>query len=345
MSPDATSLVACLSARVDAVLHDCLSGHHAVALAPYPHHANTGDSAIWWGTVTALRRAGVRVAYACDHRTFDPRALQRAVPEGPFLIAGGGNFGDVYPDEAGLRDRILREVCDRPVIQLSQSLWFRDERAAAHLGRLCRDHPSFRLLVRDTRSRDLAARLLGLPARLCPDMAFALGVLSSWRRAPCIDVLTLIRADGESAAGPTRRTLPADLAAQTADWPMRWPAATRGWPLRLQWSWVRNQALRRVPGLGPESLRRLTSGPWDAIARARTIAGCRFLSRGRVLVTDRLHGHILAVLAGQPHVVLDTANGKLRAFYDTWTRRSGAVWANGADQAWHGAAELIREGA
>jgi pyruvyl transferase EpsO len=81
------------------------------------------------------------------------------------------------------------------------------------------------------------------------------------------------------------------------------------------------------------------------MARARTIAGCWLLSRGRVLVTDRLHGHILAVLAGQPHVVFDTANGKLRAFYDTWTRRSGAAWADSAEQAWRRAAELSRQGA
>ena len=330
-----------LSGRIDAVLRRHLGGAPAVALAMYPHHANVGDSAIWWGSTRALRRAGARMAYVCDHRTFDPRALRRALPEGPLLLLGGGNFGDVYRDERDLRERILREVRDRPVIQLPQSLWFRDPREADRLAALCADHPSFHLMVRDTRSRDFAARRLGLRATLCPDMAFALGDLSASRAAAETDVLVLARSDPESRGGEMRWTTDAGRRRERADWPMRWPEATRGWPRGLRLSWVRNQALRRLPGLGPEWLRRLTAAPWDDFAQERTLAGCRWLSRGRVLVTDRLHGHILAVLCGQPHVVFDTVNGKIRAFYETWTRRSGGRWADTADEAMEKAEALL----
>nr|KAG5697702.1 hypothetical protein BaRGS_000587 [Batillaria attramentaria] len=48
--------------------------------------------------------------------------------------------------------------------------------------------------------------------------------------------------------------------------------------------------------------------------------GLLFLQRGRVVVTDRLHGHILCVLLNIPHVLLDNADNKLSSYYNTWTR-------------------------
>ena len=46
--------------------------------------------------------------------------------------------------------------------------------------------------------------------------------------------------------------------------------------------------------------------------------GLEILGRGRGVVTDRLHGHILSSLMGIPHVALDNSYGKLSAFMDTW---------------------------
>ena len=48
--------------------------------------------------------------------------------------------------------------------------------------------------------------------------------------------------------------------------------------------------------------------------------GLQLLQRGRVLVTDRLHGHILSTLLGVPHVLLDNQDQKLSSFHNTWTR-------------------------
>ncbi|KAK7091508.1 hypothetical protein V1264_009178 [Littorina saxatilis] len=48
--------------------------------------------------------------------------------------------------------------------------------------------------------------------------------------------------------------------------------------------------------------------------------GLAILQQGRVLVTDRLHGHILSVLLDIPHVLLDNCHQKLSSFHNTWTR-------------------------
>jgi pyruvyl transferase EpsO len=57
--------------------------------------------------------------------------------------------------------------------------------------------------------------------------------------------------------------------------------------------------------------------------------GCALLARGRVVVTDRLHGHILSMLQDIPHVVVDNSYGKLRSTFETWTHESAtAHWAD-----------------
>jgi pyruvyl transferase EpsO len=64
---------------------------------------------------------------------------------------------------------------------------------------------------------------------------------------------------------------------------------------------------------------RARSHAWERLARQRFDRGCELLASARRVVTDRLHGHILSVLLGIPHLLLDSRTGKVRGFYDTWT--------------------------
>ncbi|TIY00977.1 MAG: exopolysaccharide biosynthesis protein, partial [Mesorhizobium sp.] len=52
----------------------------------------------------------------------------------------------------------------------------------------------------------------------------------------------------------------------------------------------------------------------DAAAHNRFRRGIRQISRGRAIVTDRLHVHICSLLIGRPHAVLDNSYGKIRRF-------------------------------
>ncbi|OZA07208.1 MAG: hypothetical protein B7X97_09700, partial [Methylotenera sp. 17-45-7] len=45
------------------------------------------------------------------------------------------------------------------------------------------------------------------------------------------------------------------------------------------------------------------------------------LQEAQVVITDRLHVHILSILIGKPHVIVDNNYGKLKHFYETWTHR------------------------
>lgn len=255
------------------------------ALVDFPDHANVGDSAIWLGEVALLReRTGHDPAYVSTWHDFDAAAFRRACPDGPLFLHGGGNLGDIWAHHQRFRETILATVRDRPVVQLPQSIQFRDPAAADRFAALAAAHPDFTLYVRDTRSRDFAHRHFACQTHLAPDSAYALGAQP--RGSADCTVLMLLRTDDErrgyAVPDPARATV-VDWLEDDADVP---------------------------PGNDPAAR--------QAQAAHRVARGLRLLSRGRVLVTDRLHGHILADLLDVPHVALDNDYGKLAAYLAAW---------------------------
>jgi pyruvyl transferase EpsO len=72
---------------------------------------------------------------------------------------------------------------------------------------------------------------------------------------------------------------------------------------------------------------------WSRVAGEHMRMGTDLLCSARVVVTDRLHAHVLCLLLGIPNVITDNVSGKVRAFYETWTRESPLVtWADSLEQ-------------
>lgn len=315
----------CRSAIKDA-WRDLLPPGTRCALALYPDHWNVGDAAIWWATRRLLAELDVTVAYACDPWSYDPRALRAALPEGPILLLGGGNFGDVYPREQGSRLRILADFSDRRIIQLPQSIMFRSPEASTEMAAILSRQRDFTLLVRDAASLAFAREHFpAVAARLCPDTAIALDLPPSPRKA-IAPVVALWRQDSESTGAIP--PLPPDWVVRDWTVPGGILPATESSELstaaRHFKEWV---GLKPPPapqdGGEPCPLRRRIAWRhmpwlWDQLAEDRTLRGLRILSHGRVVITNRLHAHLLCLLAGIPHVVCDTANGKIFAHRDTW---------------------------
>jgi pyruvyl transferase EpsO len=282
-----------------------------VSLLDYPAHDNVGDTAIWLGERAYLRQDGRRVAHASDAWTGE--AGLSALP-GTVLLHGGGNFGDLWTAHQDFRERVLATATAARVVQLPQTLHFRDPARLEQARRVIDGHPDFVLLVRDQPSHDLAATTFDCAVELCPDAAFMLGDLSRRRKAPETDVLVLGRTDAEATA-----TGGWPAGATTVDWVggSQRPAMTAS--LRA------HQVVRHhLRPLEP----RLRVRFYDYWAGHHVRRGTAILSRGRVVVTDRLHAHILCLLLGIPHVLLDNSYGKLRAFHETWTFTSPIThWA------------------
>ncbi len=255
------------------------------ALVDFPDHANVGDSAIWLGELAMLRAiTGRDPCYVSTWHDFDLDAFRSACPDGVLFLHGGGNLGDIWPHHQLFREDILAKVRDRPVVQLPQSIHFRVPSEVDRFAALVAEHPDFVLYVRDTRSLSFARKYLACPSHLAPDSAYALGEQS--RDVAQCDVLMLMRTDDERQG----------YAIPTAD-----PATVV--------DWLEDDV--DLPVGGDAKAR-------EAQAVARVDRGLRLLAQGRVVVTDRLHGHILADLLGISHVVLDNDYGKIAAYLDAW---------------------------
>lgn len=315
-----SAVVASLRARLDEVLDPLLAGVSRCALVDFPNHANVGDSAIWLGERALLGERGIDVAYVCDLDTYTRTELRSALgPRDAILLHGGGNFGDLYPRHERLRERVVTDFPRHRIVQLPQTVRFESPAAAGRARDVLSGHPDFHVLVRDEVSVRTATGL-GLDARLSPDAAFALGTVP--RAEPAIDVLWLARTDRERLSGGLPE-IPGTLAVEVADWlpgPPRHPAERSAAALRA--------ARRRVLAVSSparRAARRRVAPRLDDLASGQVARGVALLSRGRVVVTDRLHGHILSLLLGIPHVVLDTRHGKVSGFRELWTRDAETV--------------------
>ncbi len=295
--------------RLQGLAADALQGaggDTSFALVDFPDHPNVGDSAIWLGTTEYFRLHTHREPrYVATIANFDEAALRAAVPAGPIFVHGGGNFGDLWPRHQEFRERLLERFADREVIQLPQSLHFDDpavaKRAAAAIAR----HGRFRLFVRDEWSYEFATAHFECEVALCPDMTVFIGDLG--RETPSKDVLYLLRTDKEGAPHPAPGR--PGYTSQVADW-LSEPRLTVG----LQ----RWRAMARGVWRGRRDREALRLASYDGAAVARVARGCELLSRGRVVITDRLHAHLLSFLLRIPHAVLDNTYGKPGRFLDLW---------------------------
>lgn len=310
-NPDAP-LIAALGRVIAETLASLVPRDRPVAHLDFPRMPNVGDSIIWRGTMTQLRRQGYAVpCYTCSDLTYDRGTLAERIGNGTLLLSGGGNLGDLYEPHQRLRERVIADFPDHRIVQLPQSIHFASPAALARARAVFDGHRDLTLLVRDEPSLAIARREFRAQSRMCPDMGFALGPLPR----PCAatrDVVWLARSDKESAgAGPD----PPPAGVRREDWLDDDPEpAIRAYRL-LARQLRRHPALR--PWLAPAIVR-----AQPGVTRSRLARGCRILSAGRVVVTDRLHGHILCVLLGIPHFVVDNSYGKVRGFHAAWMRES-----------------------
>lgn len=328
---DREQSIVTLRDRIRTTLDPILDDYSECVLVGFPDSSNVGDSAIWLGELSWLRERGVRVAYRCHERDYDAKILEESSPKGLILLHGGGNLGDLWPRLQQLRERVIHDFPRRPIVQLPQTIHFGDGAALGRARAIFDSHPDLTIAVRDTASLGFARREFRARSVLCPDMAFYLGALSI-SRVKDADVLWLRRTDLEAV--PHAGVLGGAKTVVT-DWLDPRPPAVRRLREAVQPLGLRYPRKLRL-------LRRFSEATFDYQARQRMDFGCGLLARGKVVITDRLHGHILSLLLGIPHVILDNSYGKLRHFHDTWTRSMPHVrWAESPADARAAAEQLL----
>ena len=301
-----------------------------VALVDFPWNPNVGNHLMWLGAMRYLRSRGRRVVYVADAKNYRDWALRRAVGEGPILVNGGAGMNELWPDTAGLKRRVVEDFPDNPVVILPQTVYFRDQAERLRAQRLFGSHRHLTVIARERASLEVAREAFA-DARvgLVPDLAFLLPPQRR-RRPPEVDVIWLSRRDVE-ASGEGE----APEGVHRFDWAemsMR-DSGRAYWTLRAAGVLSRTRN-RPLPQVAARPCNLALARSYQAASQAILAFGNELADRGRVFVSDRLHAHVLAVLRGQPSIVMPDAFGKNRALYESWTHGFEHVrWADSPAQA------------
>jgi pyruvyl transferase EpsO len=307
--------------RLQGIVHSVLSDYYTgspYALLDFPNHSNVGDSAIWAGEVAYLRRYWKRAPSYVSQHDVDWKALADAVANGPVLLHGGGNFGDVWPTYQRFRETVLDHLPHNTIIQLPQSIQFDDPASLRRTAEVIARHKSFVLLVRDQASYELASSQFDCTVRLCPDMAFCLGPMAR-PTPPRRPLVLLLRSDKEAASSAEQSGVEIPAGASVEDWLQEPGDTARRARMRSR--------LGMIASLDPRQLApmaRLTRY-YDELTTLRIRRGVSQLSQGSQIISDRLHAHILGTLLGIPQIMLDNNYGKISRFISTWQSDWGSV--------------------
>ncbi len=316
-----------------------------VALVDFQDSKNAGDHAIWLGTKALLREFGVRVVYECSSEDYDREAMAAALGDGTVLIQGGGNFGDIYGDYQQFKLGLFAAFPDNPILMFPQTVMFYTDAAIARAVAAVEKHGRVTLSARDVRSEHQLRNTFGHCAKIVygPDMACMLGSLQRMG-APRFDIVWIAREDEESVRKD--QVIPAEL--QPTLRKIRRTDIAPDIPIRIDAGILPGQEMAtdwyRVVLEGKGAHDAYDQLSFDERAGLWLRCAMALISNGRVVITDRLHGHILCTLAGIPHVLIDNSYGKNLAYFEAWSRPSSLCrLARKFDHARDVARELLAE--
>jgi pyruvyl transferase EpsO len=219
---------------------------------------------------------------------------------------------------------VLQDFPKNKVILFPQQVTFLDNEYLQRTANFLAAHPDVTLFARGLIAQHMFTRYFGPTARveLAPDMAFMMGPQSR-PREPLYDIVWIARTDQERANDQTE--VAARLSSQGAE-----KYVLPRFPDGVEINFVVKQ---RPPTIfltdwyslffeNEEARLAYQRLDFDARAQAAVARALYILSLGRVVITDRLHGHIFCILLGIPHVFLNNDSGKNWNFYETWTRES-----------------------
>jgi pyruvyl transferase EpsO len=339
--------------KIRDILHDRLGQlepFEECVLLDYPNYLNVGDHLIWLATVFYLTDVlKVKINYIASLDDFSETIMAEKGGNCPIIMQGGGNFGDIWNHHQQFRERIVSQYCDRPIIILPQCIYFANSENLNKSAAIFNAHPSLTLFTRDNYSYELACQHFGNCKIIkAPDMVFHLvGMpLPAFKFNPKSPILYLCREDSE--LNKTFSTTSLDIPNLIIkDWLDKWvyremvkddpawywqlPGSVllfrEGWQRGLsdpvQWlsrqRWERFHPYASKINQLPPTFNRLYKSSNYQLSWSLMHSGIYRVMQGNVVITNRLHGHILCLLLGIPHVFLPNSYYKNESFYETWT--------------------------
>lgn len=327
--------------QVKDILHQSLKSigkFEDCALLDCPNHCNVGDHLIWLGEIFYLTDVlKTKINYTANIGNFCAEKMEQQIGKAPILLSGGGNLGDLWLQEQSFREEIISRYQDRPIIILPQTVYFSETENLRKAAKIFNSHPDLTLFVRCHQSYKIASEYFyNCRVFMAPDMAFQLVGMPKLRRQKQQkkSILFLCREDKElnqnfaaDYIGGNNITIE-DWAAFRYKHPMPKPWTIPGivrvasevrkqgnlipqeWISRQLWKYFHPYTEKFEHIYNPDLQRKSWNFMHHAVYQ---------FNKYDLVITNRLHGHILCLILGIPHVFLPNAYYKNEYFHESWT--------------------------
>lgn len=149
---------------------------------------------------------------------------------------------------------------------------------------------------------------VGIPTIYVPDMALAMGPQTP-NASPVVDIVLLLRTDKENILAKDDRIAGLKMLETSNVTFEVWDFPVGGFPIKMMPD--NKTAVYNYTQIYPKQLSKLRANNRQAQLGLRIQMANNLFSRGRVVVTDRLHASIMSTLMGKPLVYLDNSYKKI----------------------------------
>ena len=295
-------------------------GNKNVCLLDLPNYANPGDQLIWEGVEQALKDLKISVKYRASLHFFNPKMILK---DDIIVLNGGGNFGDLYSKHQKFREYIINNFPKNKIIILSSTIHFKNEKNLNISSKIFSKHPQLSICARDLESfKILKKKFKNNKIYLLSDMAFAIKTLKNNHNAISKNMLFICREDSELGL-INKNSLNFIPNLVISDWPINNKNIFKT-SLELLFISINKLILKIFNSAGLH-----WSSKFDIYGIIKFYSkesqinnAVNFVSKYNLIITTRLHGHILANLLGIPNILLDNSYGKNKNFFNTWMKNN-----------------------
>jgi len=274
-----------------------------VILIGTPCHHNLGDHLIAENEVHFLKeRCHVETVIEIPTRIFmhNISKIKKAVAANiPILITGGGWMGDVWPEDEEIIETIINAFSKNTVIIFPQTVYYENIENSKPLiektKQVLKNASSITLMCRDQQSFNVSNSLFkdtGIQILLFPDIGLYRAPIDNSKTSNVIRCC--LRDDREAISDKTIRRVVNKIAIDN-----------------------------KYAIIDDSTIAKKAVGIWKRKKNLTDLI--RRFSDSEIVITDRLHGMIFAVLAGTKCVALDNMTHKVAGVYSLWLKNNPNV--------------------